>query len=146
LSFISQNARAYIVEISEKTRIPIHKAHYHLRKLIKQEIITGFKPKINVGKLGLQWHLLLIQFHGASEERREKFIDFCKQQRNIYYLTSTIGKYNLMLDIHVKDTAEFKEVLLELKENFSDLIKLYESLVIFDEYKIDYFPAKLIIT
>jgi hypothetical protein len=44
-----------------------------------------------------------------------------------------------MLDIHVKSTEEFKKVLSELKEKFPDVIKLYESIVIFEEFKIDYF-------
>ena len=110
----------------------------------KQNIIEGFKPKINVNKLGYQWHLLLINFQRATEERKKQFINFCKEHRKIYYVTNTIGFYNLMLDIHVKSSEEFKEVLLELKEKFSDVIKVYESIIIFDEYKINYFPVSLL--
>ncbi|MBT5023359.1 Lrp/AsnC family transcriptional regulator [Candidatus Woesearchaeota archaeon] len=141
---ISQNARLNAFQISQKTKIPVHTVRYNLKKLIKEQIIEGFKPKINVSKLGFQWHLLLIQFQLTNKKRKNEFINFCKEQDNIYYVTNTIGNYNLMLDIHVKDTKEFKEVLLELKEKFSDVIKTYESIIIFDEYKIDYFPKELI--
>ncbi|MDO8460747.1 MAG: winged helix-turn-helix transcriptional regulator [Nanoarchaeota archaeon] len=144
LEEISQNARISIVKLSEKTKIPLHVVRYHLNQLIKNGIIIGFKPKINVNKLGYQWHLILIQLNNTSEKRKQDFINFCRQHKNVYYVTNTIGKYNLMIDIHVMNTEEFKEVLLDFKEKFSDIIKLYESLVIFDEYKIDYFPKNLI--
>ena len=144
LEVISQDARLPVTGISEKTRIPLHVVNYRLKNLIKQKIIEGFKPKIDVNKLGYQWHLLLIQFQRATEERKRQFISFCKQYKKIYYVTNTVGLYNLMLDIHVKSAEEFKEVLLELKDRFSDIIKLYESVIIFDEYKISYVPKELI--
>ena len=144
LEEISQNSRQPITIIAQKTKIPVHVVNYHLKKLIKDKIIEGFKPKINVNKLGVQWHLLLIQFQQSSEERKQKFINYCKQHSKIYYVTSTIGAYNLMLDIHVKSTEEFKGVLLDLKEKYSDVIKIYESIIIFNEYKISYFPRNLI--
>ncbi len=144
LTEISQKARTSVVEISEKTKIPIHVVSYRIKKLIKEDIITGFKPKININKLGYQWHLLLLQFQKINEKRKQEFISFCNQHKKIYYITNCLGLYNAMLDVHVKNIEEFKEVLLELKENFSDIIKIYESMVIFDEYKINYFPVGLI--
>lgn len=144
LSVIAQKARLSIMEISSQTKIPAHVVNYHLKRLIKLKIIGGFKPKINVNKLGYQWHLLLIQTRNVTETRKKEFIQFCKQYQKIYYVTNTVGLYNLMLDIHVSSVEEFKEVLLELKSRFSDIIRLYESLIIFEEYKINYFPERLL--
>jgi len=123
LGVITQNARLSIMEISNLTKISPHVVNYHLKRLIKLEIIAGFKPKINVKK---------------------EFIHFCKQYKKIYYVTNTVGLYNLMLDIHVNSVEEFKEVLLELKSRFSDVIRLYESMIIFEEYKISYFPKEML--
>ncbi len=144
LEQLAQNARIPITSISQNASIPLHVVNYHLKKILKEKIIEGFKPKINVNKLNIQWYLLLIQFQQSSDERKKSFTSFCKQHSKIYYVTNTIGSYNLLLDIHVKSTEEFKEVLLELKDKYSDVIKLYESMIIFNEYKISYFPRKLI--
>ncbi|MBU2561821.1 MAG: Lrp/AsnC family transcriptional regulator [Nanoarchaeota archaeon] len=144
LECISQNARLPITDIAAKTGLPLHIVNYHLKSLIKRKIIEGFKPKINVNKLGYQWHLLLIQLQRTSEARKREFMSFCKQYKRIYYVTNTVGLYNIMLDIHVNSAEEFKEVLLELKDKFSDIIKLYESMIIFDEHKISYVPKALI--
>jgi len=144
LKTISQNARLPITEISKKTNLPIHTISYHLKSLIKSNIIEGFKPKINIARLGYEWHLLLIQLQSASDKRKKEFLEFCKYHKNIYYVTNTIGLYNVMLDIHVNNMQEFKEVLLDIKEKFSDIVKLYESIIIFEEHKIDYLPKSLI--
>jgi len=144
LEAISQNSRMPLTEISEKTKIPLHVVNYHIKSMIKDKVIEGFKPKIDVSKIDYQWNLLLIQFQRTTEERKKEFIDFCRNHKKIYYITNTIGIYNLLLDIYVKNTKEFRDVLLELKDKFSDVIKLYESIVIFDEYKINYFPKGLL--
>lgn len=143
LHAISHNARDSLVELSQITKFPLYVVSYHLKNLIKNEFIEGFKPKINVNKLGYQWHVLLIQCQKTNEKRKKEFIDFCKSNKKIYYITNTMGMYNLMLDIHVKNTEEFKDVLFELKEKFSDVIKLYESIILFEEYKIDYVPKTI---
>ncbi len=144
LEVLSQQARFSVVDIAKKAKLPIHVVTYRLKNMVKKRLIEGFKPKININKLGYQWHLLLLQFQKADEQQRKRFITFCENHQKIYYIAHTIGCYNFMLDIHVKDTEEFKDVLLELKEKFSDIIKIYESLIVFDEYKISYFPKELL--
>jgi len=143
LSNISQEARKNIVEISSQTKLQTHVISYHLKKLIKEEVIEGFKPKIDVSNLGLQWHLLLIKLQRRNQDIIE-FMKFCRNHDKIYYLTNTIGLYNVMIDLHVKDIEEFKEVLFELKEKFPHLIEVYESFIVFKEHKIDYFPEELL--
>ena len=116
LKTISQNARMPITEISSKTNIPVHVASYRLKSMIKNKMISGFKPQLNVSKLGFQWHLLLLQLKIVEDKRKEEFLKFCKAHPRIYYITSTIGDYNIMLDIHVKDTTEYRETLLDIKD------------------------------
>jgi len=143
LSRISQDARKNIVDISSETKLPPYVISYHLKRLIKEKLIEGFKPKIDISKLNLQWYLLLIKLQRNNKDII-KFMNFCKNHDKIYYLTNTIGLYNVMIDLHVKDIEEFKEVLFELKENFPDLIEVYESFIVFKENKINYFPERLL--
>ena len=144
LRVLANDARLAITEISEKTKLPLHVVNYRIKNLIKKGIIETFRPKINVNLLGYEWHLLLIQFQNISEGRKEEFIGYCKSHKNIYYITNTIGNYNLMLDIHVRNVNEFKDVLAEFKDKFSDVIRLYESEIIFDEFKISYIPKGIV--
>ncbi|MBW2990315.1 Lrp/AsnC family transcriptional regulator [Candidatus Woesearchaeota archaeon] len=141
---IASNARISLTEIQKKTKIPIHTSAYRLKSLEKQKLILGYKPKLDLGVLGLQWHLLLLKFQNVSEKRKKELIYFCENHKNVYYLTRTIGSYNLMLDVHVKTSDEFRKVVLELRDKFSDVIKIYESIFVFKEHKISYFPEELL--
>jgi Lrp/AsnC family transcriptional regulator for asnA, asnC and gidA len=140
LNILNQSARLPVTEIAKLTSLPLHTVHYRLQQLKKGNIIQGFKPKINVQKLGIQWHLLLISFNTVSEDRIKLFNNYCKQHKNVYYLTNTVGKYNVMLDVHVKSTEEFREFLFDIKNAFEDVILLYESMVVFEELLITYLP------
>jgi len=141
IKVLSQDARISIVDISEKIKIPLHVVKYNLKNLIKSKIIEGFKPKINLNLLGYQWYLLLINFKENIEENNKKeFTNFCKNEKEVYYLTNTIGEYNLMIDLHIKEISELKEFILKIKEKFPKLIKNYELLNVFEEHKINYFP------
>jgi DNA-binding Lrp family transcriptional regulator len=140
---IASNARIGLTDIHKKTKIPIHTAAYRIKSLEKQKIILGYKPKLDIEKLGYQWHLLLLKFQSISEKRRNEFIYFCENHKNVYYITKTVGLYNLMLDVHVKTNDDFRELIQELRDKFSDVVKLYESVVVFKEHKISYFPQEL---
>jgi DNA-binding Lrp family transcriptional regulator len=140
LEILNQSGRMPVTEISEAACYPLHTVHHRLKKLKKDGLIQGFRPKINVHKLGMQWHLLLIKFNSVSEKRTRGFIDYCKKNKNIYYVTNTVGLYNVMLDVHVKNTEEFRDFLFDLKNSFGDVILLYESMVVFEELALTYIP------
>lgn len=143
LDAVSQDARITVTDIASEQGLEPHVVRYRLKKL-KETVIEGFKPKIDVHKLGFQWHLLLLQFQVFDEDTKRSFLSYCRDHKNVYYVANTLGTYNVMLDIHVQDTRAFKDVLLDLKQRYSGLIKRYESMVIFNEHKISYFPRKLI--
>jgi len=144
LQTINQSSRMPVTEISEATGYPIHTIHPRLRKLRKENIIQGFRPKINIHKLGMQWHLLLIRFNSVSEERAKSFIEYCKSHNHVYYATNTVGKYNVMLDVHVENTEDFRNFLFDIKDSYGDVILLYESMVVFEELGLTYIPKIII--
>ena len=141
LEKLNQHARAQVTEISEKTSIPVYTVHHRLKQLIKNNIIQGFRPKVNINKLGLQWHLLLIKFNSVSEEKIKSFLNYCKNHNQVYYATNTVGNYNLMLDIHVKSSEEFRKFLFDIKNAYGDVILMYESIVVFEELALNYIPS-----
>lgn len=140
LRVLNQSGRMPVTEIAKSTNYPLHTVHHRLKKLKKEKIIQGFRPKINVHKLGMQWHLLLIKFNPVSEERAKSFIAYCKRHDHVYYVTNTVGIYNVMLDIHVRDTEEFRDFLFDIKNSYGDVILLYESVVVFEELILTYIP------
>jgi len=140
LRTINQEGRMQVTEIAEKIKETTYNVHYRLKKLKEMKIIKGFRPKLNISKLGLQWHLLLIKFNSVSNSRIKAFIDYCEKNNSVYYVTNSVGNYDIMLDLHVKTSEDFRKFLFDIKNEFQDVILLYESMVIFDELLITYIP------
>ena len=140
LQIINQNGRIVITELSEQAKVPLHTVHHRIKKLKKDKLIQGFRPKVNIHNLGMQWHLLLIKFNSISEERIKSFIEYCKRHKYVYYVANTVGIYSVMLDIHVKDTEEFRRFLFDIKNSYEDVILLYESILVFEELALTYIP------
>ncbi len=140
LGAINHDARLPVTELAKETNLPLHVVHYRLKQLQKKNLIQGFRPKINVQDIGIEWHLLLLKFNSTSLEKLTAFTEYCKQNNFIYYVTNTVGEYDMMLDVHVRNTKEFRSFLFDLKNEFADLILLYESILIFEELLINYIP------
>lgn len=67
-------------------------------------------------------------------------MEYCRQHPLAYYVTHVVGTYNFMVDVHVSNALEYRDFLLELKEKFPDVIRSYDSVLVFEERKISYVP------
>ena len=140
LRTLSSRARNSILELSRITKIPAHVIRYRIRTLEKQGIIQGYKPKIDVQKMGYQWYLLLITMKNTTIQEKEKISASCNQQKDVYYITRVIGTYDLMLDVHVKNSEELKILIEDIKRRTRGAVQTIETQTIYKEHKISYYP------
>jgi len=140
MEVLGQNARERITIISNKTGMTIDVVRYRLKKLKTSEVINGFRMKLDVSKLGIQWYLLLIKLQPIDEKTKKRFLSYILQQKETYYLTSTIGNYDLIVDLQVASSTDIRNLIFELRDKFPEVIKNFETILIFKEYKISYLP------
>src|SRR3989338_4792030 len=138
---LGQEAREKITAIAHKTRTSIDVIRYRLKKLQTNKVIAGFRMKLDVSKLGIQWHLLFIKLQPLDQKIKQRFLNYILQQKETYYLTSTLGYYDLIVDLQTASSADVSNFILELRDKFPEAIKNFETLLIFKEYKISYLPA-----
>jgi len=137
---LAQNARQKITSVSEKTGLSIDIIRYRLKKLVSNKMINGFRMKLDISKLGIQWHLLLIKMQPADEDIRKNFLNYLLNQKQTYYITSTIGNFDLIVDLHVENSTDVRDLIFRLRDKFPDIINTFDTLLIFKEYKISYLP------
>ena len=77
-----------------------------------------------------------------TKENYSKLTTYFQQQENILWATKLIGMYDLSIEIEVKDVEELRNMLKEIKQKFSNLIKKHESILIFEESIMNYLPEK----
>lgn len=140
---LAQNARERITTISNQTDMSIDIVRYRLKKLKENSVINGFRMKLDISKLGIQWYLLLIKIQSINEKTKNKFLNYILQQKETYYLTSTIGNYDFIVDLQVASSTDVRNLIFELRDKFPEVIKNFETLLIFKEYKNSYLPSLL---
>jgi Lrp/AsnC family transcriptional regulator, leucine-responsive regulatory protein len=141
LKELQKNSCMNNVEISRKIGSRHETVKKHIEDMIDSNLIQAFSIKLNPQKYGYEWHNILLRVEAMSTNRRKKFVEYFKNLPNVVFVTSAIGEWDFMLDLHVENQAKIATMLEKVKETFPNVIKNYESIMIIDEYKVCFIPT-----
>lgn len=144
LKVISNNARLSNIDIARKTGITLEKVRYSLKKLERDKVIQGFKPLLDVSKLGYLWHLTFLRLKASTEEQKQELIAYLKELPQVFYVVRGVGSWNLTIEFQTKNLEELERIKDEIARKFSQLIADEQSVQLIQEHKCTYFPAGLI--
>lgn len=140
LKTLDEDPRMSSLELSRKTGFAFDTVRRKLKRLQEEGIVQGFKIKINPSAFGYEWHVLLLELNIISDEDRAKLIKYLQNNKNVVYIINTIGNWNMMVDLHLKNINKFQEFLASLKEEFGSMIKSHEHLTITKDCKTTFVP------
>ena len=143
LKILANNARMSIVDMAKNTKMTIEKARYSLKKLERIRVIQGYKPLVDVSKLGHLWHIVFLRLKASSEEERQRMITFLKGMHEVCYVVRCVGNCNLMIDFHTKTVEEFEKVKDKISKEFNKIIAYERTVRVTEEHKCTYFPGSL---
>lgn len=101
----------------------------------KQKIINGYKCLFNVEKLGLITTKAFVYFKNINQERKKEFIQHIKSLKNSVNVVTTFAPWDLEIIFEIEDYRDYYKIMEEVKDKFSDIIKFYDSVIIFEERK-----------
>ena len=78
-----------------------------IKRLIGNGVIEYFYVKTNPSVLGYQHLKIYLRLHNITQQKEEELLAHLNRQKNIYWLASLRGKYDLVVSIYVKNIAEF---------------------------------------
>ncbi|MBR9701838.1 Lrp/AsnC family transcriptional regulator [Candidatus Pacearchaeota archaeon] len=143
LGILANNAQMSIVDIAKNTGLTIEKARYSLKKMEAEKVIQGYKPLVDVAKLGYLWNIMFLRLKSSSEAEKKKMIDFLEGMHEVCYVVRCVGNCNLMIDIHTKTLDELEEIKDKISNEFSKIIAYERTVQVVNEYKCTYFPGSL---
>lgn len=141
LELLSKNSRIEYKEMSSKLKMSANAIKYRIKNLEKNKIISGYTILVDKKKLGFEFYDLQLKI---TENKKEKELkEFVRNNKHAIYLYKYLGNENWDLDIGlvVKNSSELRNFILELRENFGDIIKIHDLYVIVEEVKGDYAPS-----
>lgn len=143
LKIIGEDAILPLYEIASKVKLSTDAISYRIKNMINSGVIIKFVPVINYTSLDYSLHTLLLNISGLDEKKEKILKDFLVTNQNTLWAVKTIGSYNVLIYLLVKNMDELQQTSIKLRSLFPGQINNYTSLIAYEEYKYVYFPSGL---
>jgi len=135
LKELHKNARIKLIELASKTGLSADAVNYRMKALKAKGLLVGFFPTVNLALLDYSWYQVLLHLRNLSEAEEKKLLKRLSSLNGIRYVVRCIGKWNFEVHVVAKSNLEFKEILVELRNIFSDYIRNYDTNIILEKHK-----------
>ncbi|MEK6896978.1 MAG: Lrp/AsnC family transcriptional regulator [Nanoarchaeota archaeon] len=141
IKLLVNNARMPITEIAYRLKTTPRIVNYRIKNLKKEKIILISRIFLNLNKIDWIYCKALIKFKNQTKEKYKEFFSHCNDLKNLTYIINGIGSWDIELDFEIENFNKFHEIMLGLRDKFSDAIKHYDFVVVMNEDKLDYYPG-----
>ena len=137
LSAISVNARMPYVDLAKAADTSIDVVRYRLKKLKDMGVIKGSRVWLEPSLTGKNLYKILLSLQNVNHQREKNLLGYCRRSANVTHALKSIGVWDFKLELLLKDTRELHKAIVDIRNKFSDIIRNYETIHIFEEYKMD---------
>jgi len=130
-----EDGRASSASISKEIDLGREIVNYRIKRLIKENLIVKFIPKVNEKVLKYQEYIILLKLNLDDEVSKDKFI---KEHIGNKYLIWTVKSnkgWDLIVRLYAQNVDEFKLKLSEILEIFSSVLTNYYTIISSEEIK-----------
>jgi len=119
---LDRDSRQSNKSIARKVGLSEQVVGNRIKRLIDLGIIEYFYVKTNPAVLGYMHLKIYLRLHNITKQKEEELLNDLNQQKNIYWLASLRGKYDLVSSIYVKNIADFSRKYEEIFGKWRDYI------------------------
>lgn len=140
LKILSKKANITNKEISKMINLTPEAIRQRIKNLERREIIINYRTMIDPIKIGYDIFLLFMNLDNKDQNKRKQLEKFLQSNQNLIYSASSIGDFNSISVLYARDIQEFREILLRIRNNFSETLEDFSSLVISNIDQHTYYP------
>lgn len=138
---LARDARSTAVEIAAEITLSADAVAERIRKLERSEVIRHYHFVPNESIYPYLHYKVLVRFRNTSEARMRTLREYCRTNTHIVYIVNSLGPWEFEIDLEVSSIAQFRELLMELKTQFSDILKDYSVLNVYQVHKYNFCPS-----
>jgi len=142
IGILTRDGRASLLEIAEKLAASPKVIAYRIKNLMKAKIILGFRAKINHKLLGYTHYKIFMMLKNTTKEKISGLQTYIRTNPYAIYITRAIGKADFEFEAMTKTTQEFHDLMKDMRFRFADLIKDFQTSIIYNEPQINYLPME----
>lgn len=140
---LGRNAKTTNREIAKKINLTEEAIRHRIKNLEKKNIIIGYRTMIDINKLA-QFYFLMFSFSKLNSDNEKKLDAYFRLHSNITFANRTIGEYSVISIVFAKDTKEFNEIILDIRNKFSEILDKFNTMIIFETIEHNYLPNNFI--
>lgn len=144
LNLISENARMSSVEISQRINVSPNTVMLRLKELKKSGLIQGFKPLIHLENTSFLGYKALVKFQNITEQKEKEIQNYLKTNVNVVGIIKLIGLWDFEIELEVETKEQMLELTRNFRDHFKEVVKEFEVIPLFHEYKYNFFPKDLL--
>lgn len=135
-----ENPLINMSSLARNCGINIKTANFLFKKLQNRKVIKGFKYVIDVNKIDLYKFRLFLKLHNISPEREKQLLDFTLNMKEVVQLNKTAGDWDIELDIESFDKLKMRSIIVQLRQEFKDIIENFNIIEFLQCQKKSYLP------
>ena len=139
VKIIANDARFNYLDIAKNLGLNIKTVQKRIKNLEKQGVIQGYIAFLDPKKIGYNFFKLCIYLQNY-EVKFNHFLKYCMELPNVIHIIESLGPWEVELEIETESLEDFYSLTHEIRNQFSDIIKKTESIIISNEMKLDFFP------
>lgn len=138
---LSKDARVSLVDLAAKVKLTATAIKDRIKRLEEAKVILGYRVMINYPLLDFLHYRVFLKLDHLTEKVENKLIEYLGARKEIISITRTIGFCELEFRAIVKDIHEFYALMDQLRKEFTDNIKSYDSILYYKFHNtLNYYP------
>ena len=137
------NPTMRFVDLADESGLNMKTVKSIINNLTKRNIIKGFKHIVNTNELGINKNRLFLKLHNISIDRENEIMEYLLKTKEIIQVNKTVGDWDMEIDIESLDRNKMRNIIMELREEFKDIIERYNLIEFYSYYKRAYLPSYL---
>lgn len=126
-TLLDNNPIMPVSKIAQKLRISQQLAHFRIRRLTDNGIITKFGTIINLKALGMEHYRIFYSFHAHDRALNPEIFEYLKKHDGVYWAGRIGGRYDLTVTLFVRDFEQFDIFIDKFNKRFPGLVKNHVS-------------------
>jgi len=135
LEKLLEDGRKSSASISKEIDLGREIVNYRIKRLVKENLIVKFIPKINQGAIHYQEYIILLKLNLEDEISREKFIRENIGNKYLIWTIKSSSGWDFIIRLYAGGVEEFKDKLSEILNNFSEVLANYYTIIASDKIK-----------
>ena len=135
LKKLLEDGRASSSSISKEIDLGREIVNYRIKRLIKENLIVKFVPKINEKSIRYKEYLILLKLNLDDDISKEQFIRESIGNKYLVWIVKSKSGWDLIVRLYAQSIDEFKDKLQEVLEGYSDVLARYYTIITSDEIK-----------